>query len=156
MGLTFNPFDPFGVVNAWSKAVSRASSTSAPATGPIAIKGSGEGPALGIQLAVGKDSITLSGTSAGPEVKKYLDGTTKYEIARGVGFSLDVDKADTKNDTDYTEKNHRLFGIDTQKGWSAAKCAQLLADKVNAGDAPFNASVVAHADGSATIKLTRD
>jgi hypothetical protein len=155
MPVGFNPLDPFGVMDAWSKAVSRASNTSAPVSGPIAIEASGEG-ATGIQVSIGKDSITLSGASIGPEIRRYLDGTTKYEVARGVGFSLDVDKADTKNDTDYTEKNHRLFGIDTQKGWSALKCAQMLADKVNDGDAPFNASVIANRDGSATIQFTRD
>jgi hypothetical protein len=157
----FNPWNPLSYAALWNPATyySRPSifppQAAVPAGTPIDIKPGSSDP--GISIVGGKDSVTLRGVSEGFKVVKDLSGYTKYEVGRGVSFTLDINKAPTEDifgKTDFTAKNHRIFGIDTSKGWSAAKCAQLLADKVNAYD-DFRASVTTHKDGSATINFRR-
>lgn len=122
---------------------------------PIQIKQRNSDP--GAQMSAGKNSVTISGTTQGARVVRDLSGYVKYEVARGMSFTLDIDKAPTEDvfgRTNYTEKNSRGFGIDTAPGWSAAECARRLADKVNKGD-DFRAQVSVAGDGDATIHFTR-
>ena len=109
----------------------------------------------GIKAKLGADSLTLSGTAKGDKMVNTPIGGGGY--ARGVHFTLDVDKAPTTDffgRTDYTEKNSRCFDLVTQKGWTATECAKRMAAKVNAGD-DFTAKVVSHQDGSATIQFKK-
>ena len=127
------------------------------AVGPIAIKATASDP--GLTVASDKNSITIKGTTAGSKRMgdEYMGLFPTYDVARGMSVTLDIDKAPTKDvwgDTDYTEKNQRLFTLTTGKGWTAAECAQRLADKVNARD-DFRATVKNHADGSATLSFAR-
>jgi hypothetical protein len=103
-----------------------------------------------------RDSVTIAGTAQGARVV-HPNSEMPYSVARGIGFTLDIEKAPTQDvfgHTDYTEKNSRSFGLDTTKGWSAKQCAERLAAKVNAND-DFRAKVTVHRDGSATIDFTR-
>ena len=126
------------------------------ATGRIAIDARASDP--GLKISVGHDRITLRGTTRGDHQPKDVFGLpAPYTYARGVSFSLDIDKAPTVDvfgATDYTAKNNRLFTLTTQRGWSALECAERLADKVNAAR-EYRATVVENADGSATIELAR-
>lgn len=157
MPVTFNPMNP---MTWWTAPLGGSASVFAPTakkTGPIAIDASASDP--GIKVTTGVDSITIAGKTKGAEPAKDAFGTTSswIEIARGMGFSLDINDAPTTDafgKTDYTKKNARLFNLTTSPGWSANECAERLADKVN-DKADFKADVVDNADGSATIKLTR-
>jgi hypothetical protein len=147
MAITFNPFNPLSYFAAGLPSQSSNKT-------PIQIKPSNSDP--GMQLTAGKDSVTLRGVTKGAKQVKNLMGD--YELARGMSFTLDINKAKTTDafgKTDYTEKNHRLFTLDTSPGWSAAECARRLAQKVNDGDAPFRASVSVAKDGAATISFQR-
>lgn len=150
MAVTFNPFNPFSY---WAAALGGASKP-APAT-PIAIKPRNSDP--GLKVTSGNDSITIRGRSQGAKHVESHFGSD-YELARGMSFTLDIDKAKTVDAfgrTNYTEKNSRLFTLDTSSGWSAEECARRLADKVNDGRAPFCAKVSVAADGAATIRFER-
>ena len=149
---SFNPFDPFGIFSSSTKA-----STQPTAAAPIAIKAESGDP--GVRVTSAHDSVTIRGRAEGAAVKYDLSGAVDYEIARGMSFTLDIDKAKTTDafgHDDFTEKNARLFTLDTQRGWSAAECARRLAAKVNDGRAPFFADVRENKDGSATIVLSRE
>ena len=144
-------FDPFGV---WTRpTMSRGPDR---AGKPIDIQASASDK--GISIRAEKDAIVLSGTAAGPEpVVDYFGVNPMAEYARGVRFTLDIDHApttDTFGNTDYREKNSRIFHVMTSKGASAEKLAEALADKVNAED-DFKASVKALADGSVRIEFQR-
>jgi hypothetical protein len=74
-----------------------------------------------------------------------------------VSFTLDIDAAPTEDvfgHTDYTEKNSRLFTLDSTAGRTALESAKLLAAKVNAGD-DFRAVVEDKRNGSAVIFFKR-
>jgi hypothetical protein len=157
-----NPFDPFGFTAAWMRAWTRPAGpvyprqpSIKPGT-PIAIDARRSDPGLTVTTA--KDAITIAGTARGPQRPRDALGIPlPYDYARGMSFSLDIDRAptvDVNGRTDYTEKNQRLFTLTTSKGWSALECAQRLAAKVNAGD-DFKAAVESHADGRATLRFTR-
>lgn len=157
MAVTFNPMNP---MTWWTAPLGGSASVFAPTakkTGPIAIDASASDP--GIKVKTGADSITISGKTKGPENGKDIFGqvSSSTQYARGMEFSLDIDDAPTKDafgKTDYTKKNERLFGLTTQPGWSAAECAERLADKVNhKGD--FKAEVTNHENGSSTITFAR-
>lgn len=127
------------------------------AVGPIDIKSGASDP--GLTVTSDKNSITIAGTSQGAKRMgdEYMGLFPSYDVARGMHLTLDIDKAPTKDvwgDTNYTEKNQRHFVLTTGKGWSAAECAQRMADKVNARD-DFRATVKQNADGSATINFAR-
>lgn len=157
MGVTFNPMNP---MTWWTAPLGGSASIFAPTakkTGPIAIEASASDP--GIKVTTGPDSITIAGKTRGAAPAKDAFGTESSWIsyARGMGFSLDINDAPTKDafgNTDYTKKNARLFGLTTSPGWSAAECAERLADKVN-DKADFKAEVINNANGSSTIKFTR-
>jgi hypothetical protein len=149
--LTLNPYLP-------RPAPIYPAQASIPEGTPISIKGSSTDPGSKLTIDKKKNAIIISGTTHG--AKPVFDDITKdfkYWVARGMGFSLDVEKAPTEDifgSTNYTAKNKRLFSIDTAKGWSAAKCAEMLAAKVN--DAwEFKATVIRHQNGSATIQFSR-
>jgi hypothetical protein len=156
MPVTFNPFNPFsyfpGIGSTGSASVFPTQPAVSPRT-PIAVKSENSDP--GLKLVKGTNSLTIAGTTRGPKTVNHdLAGWTE---ARGMSFTLDIDKAPTVDvfgHTDFTEKNSRLFNLTTGKGWSAEKCAKMLADKVNAGD-DFKAAVKVARDGSATISFTR-
>ncbi len=152
----FNPFNPWSYLSLWSspRAVYPSQPRIAEGT-PIEIKPRNSDP--GLQIAKGPNSVTLRGTTEGPELVRYHDGDIKYEVARGVSFTLDIDRAPTVDvfgKENFTEKNSRIFTLDTSAGMSAAACARALADKVNDGD-DFRAAVKTHRDGSATIDFRR-
>jgi hypothetical protein len=143
-----NLFNPLSYVAPFFNA------TPARDTSPIAIDPRSSDP--GLKITAGRDSVTLRGTTRGFETRdSFLGGS--YEIARGVSFTLDINKAsttDTLGKTDYTEKNSRIFTLDTHSGQSAVETARALAAKVNAGD-DFSAKVTARRDGSAKISFER-
>ncbi|MDX2012300.1 MAG: hypothetical protein SFW67_19040 [Myxococcaceae bacterium] len=155
---TFNPYNPFSY---WTLPYGGRVTTKPtfptqpkPAAGePISIKPRSSDP--GMSMTAGRDSVTLKGTTAGPKVVDgYLGG---YEVARGLSFTLDIEKAPTTDSfgrTNYTEKNSRIFTWDSNKGQSALHVAEGLAKKVNAGD-DFRATVKRNADGSVTIAFAR-
>lgn len=151
----FNPFNPFSY---WTLgAAGRASSTSSAARGaPIAIKTESSDP--GLKVKSGKNQVTITGKTRGD--LQPVDGfgvPVPYTVARGMSFTLDIDKAPTTNAfgrTDYTEKNSRLFTLTTSPGWTAEECARRLAAKVNAND-DFRATVKVAATGAATVEFTR-
>jgi hypothetical protein len=157
MGVTFNPMNP---MTWWTAPLGGSASVFASTpkkTGPIAIEASASDP--GLKVTTGADSITIAGKTRGAEPAKDIFGTPSsyMSYARGMGFSLDFDDAPTKDafgNTDYTKKNARLFSLTTSPGWSAAECAERLADKVN-DKADFKAEVINNANGSSTIKFTR-
>ena len=122
------------------------------ATTPIAIKPRNSDP--GIQLSSRENTVTIKGTTQGAQ--QVRGALSDYSVARGMSFTLDIDKAPTVDifgKTDFTEKNSRIFTLDTSPGWSAEKCARLLADKVNRQD-DFRALVTMNGD-AATIELRR-
>jgi hypothetical protein len=125
---------------------------------PIIIKADGPvDPGLTIAVDRVQQSLTIRGTTDGPAMAYDYFGPRGYEISRGMGFTLDIDRAPTVDvfgRTNYTEKNSRLFVLTTEKGWSAVKCAEMLAAKVNKED-DFRAKVQRHADGSATLLFSR-
>ncbi len=149
MPVTFNPFNPLSYWAAFALP-SKPKDTS-----PIAISPRNSDP--GLQVTESKNAITIRGVTRGAQhVDSFLGGN--YEVARGMSFTLDIDKAKTVDAfgrTNYTEKNHRIFTLDTARGWSAEECARRLAAKVNAGDAPFDAKVTIARDGAATITFER-
>lgn len=159
MSVAFNPMNP---MTYWTLPFGGYVSTppvypSQPkATGPIKIEASASDP--GIKVTQSADSITIKGTTKGD--KRPIDPfgmPANYTIARGMGFSLDIDKAPTTDlmgKTDYTAKNARLFSLTTSPGWSAVECAERLADKVNE-KRDFKAEVIENRDGSATLKFAR-
>jgi hypothetical protein len=151
--VTFNPFNPFS----WMVPSKPLYPSRPAATGPIAVEGRNGDP--GLRMSIGKNQITLRGVAAGAKqvTTGGSDPMVMYEVGRGLGFSLDIDKAPTVDafgKTDYTEKNSRMFSWDTAKGDSAEKIARALARKVNAGD-DFKARVSVSPDGSATISFSR-
>lgn len=151
----FNPFNPFHVLEAWRNPPSIFPTQRIPSNQPIVIEPFNSDP--GTQMTSGKDSVTISGQTKGARVVRDSSGYVKYEVARGMAFNLDIDSAPTKDiygKEDFTEKNSRIFTIDTGLGWTAAECARRLADKVNARD-DFRAKVTVNDDGSATINFTR-
>jgi hypothetical protein len=162
---TFNPYSPASYFDLWSRALNPWMPPPAvypvqprvPAGTPIAIKASNSDPGIQLDTDRAHNRVTISGTTQGPFVKRDLSGFVDYEVARGMGFTLDIDTAPTEDifgRTDYRAKNKRLFGLDTTKGWSAAECADRLARKVNdAGE--FRATVTRHRDGSASIDFAR-
>lgn len=149
MSTPINPFNPFSF---WAAALG--GTTASRDTTRIAIKPRNSDP--GLKVTSGKDSITIRGRTLGfKHVESFMGD---YELARGMSFTLDIDKAKTTDSlgrTNYTEKNARLFTLDTAKGWSAEESARRLADKVNDGRAPFRAKVSVAGDGAATITFTR-
>ena len=152
MLVAFTPWNPFSwwLGHVPSRPVFPAQ-PKVPAGTPINVSIRSSDP--GIQLTRSTNSITLRGTTAGPRF--VPEGG--YDVSRGLSVTLDIDKAPTVDvfgATNYTEKNDRLFGLSTQRGWSAAKCAQLLAAKVNSKD-DFRATVSVAADGAATVRFTR-
>jgi hypothetical protein len=157
MGVTFNPMNP---MTWWTAPLGGSASIFAPTpkkAGPIAIDASASDP--GLKVTTGPDSITIAGKTKGPQNAKDIFGieSSWTQYARGMGFSLDIDDAPTKDafgNTDYTKKNARFFTLTTSPGWSAAECAERLADKVNE-KTDFKAEVVNNANGSSTIKFTR-
>ena len=156
MGVTFNPMNP---MTWWTAPLGGSASVFASTpkkTGPIAIEASASDP--GLKVTTGADSITIAGKTQGAAPGRDIFGETPHvTYARGMGFSLDIDDAPTKDafgNTDYTKKNARFFQLTTSPGWSAAECAERLADKVNdKGD--FKAEVVENKNGSSTITFTR-
>lgn len=151
MATTFNPFNPFAY---WTAALAPLAPVKRDTT-PIAIDARSSDP--GMRIKTGKNEVTLKGTTAGFKQVEVFGGLGGYELARGVSFTLDIDKAKTTDAfgrTDYTEKNSRLFGLTTSKGWTAEESAKRLAAKVNAED-DFRARVTVHKDGSATIAFER-
>ena len=154
MTVTFNPFNPFSYWSLGSSKPVYPTQPSAPKGAPIDIKTTASDP--GLKVTKAKDSVTIRGTTKGAQhVESDFGGS--YDVARGMSFTLDIDKAPTVDvfgHTDYTEKNSRLFTLTTSKGWSAEECANRLAAKVNAQD-DFRAKVTTHRDGSATISFTR-
>ena len=157
MSVTFNPMNP---MTWWTAPMGGYAPSVFPAqkreTGPIAIDASSSDP--GMKVTTSKDSITFKGETKGALRPVDEFGVPRsYEVARGMGFSLDIKTAPTTTitgETDYTKKNHRLFSIDTARGWSAIDCAERLADKVNDKN-DFKATVVENRDGSATLNFTR-
>jgi hypothetical protein len=153
MPVNFNPFNPFSYFPGTSSTSSTSTQPAVSARTPIAVKSENSDP--GLKLVKGTNSLTITGTTKGAKTVNHdLAG---WEEARGMSFSLDIDKASTVDafgNTDYTEKNHRLFTLTTSKGWSAEKCAQMLADKVNA-QGSFKATVKVARDGAATIAFAR-
>jgi hypothetical protein len=109
-----------------------------------------------MKISVGEDSVTLTGKTKGSDIPRDPMGIPYgYELARSVSFTLDIDKAPTTDvwgNTDYTEKNSRMFQVITEMGWSAGKVADMLAKKVNSED-DFSATVSRAPDGSATIRF---
>jgi hypothetical protein len=150
---TFNPFNPLSYWTLGSSGVKASRSTD---RSPISIDVSKSDP--GLKVSKGKNAITISGETKGfLRPRDVMGYPADYEVGRGMGFSLDVNKAKTTDAlgrTDYTEKNSRLFSLTTSKGWSAEKCARMLADKVNGGD-DFKATVKVSASGVATISFSR-
>ena len=147
MTIAFNPFNPFA---AWASAVGGAAAKKDLA--PISISPRNSDP--GLQVSAGKNSLTVRGRTQG--ARQVPEGG--YEVARGMSFTLDIDKArttDALGRTNYTEKNARLFTLDTSPGWSAEESARRLAAKVNAGRAPFRATVSVASDGAATLRFER-
>ena len=85
-----------------------------PTSAPIEIKPRNSDP--GARMTAGPNSVTISGTTKGAEVVRDSSGYVKYEVARGMSFTLDIDKAPTEDvfgRTNYTEKNSRMFTLDT-------------------------------------------
>ncbi len=156
MAVTFNAFNP---MTWWTAPLggrfTAFPSDKTPKGAPIDINARASDP--GIKVASGSDSITLSGETKGPGIMKDIFGFPAADLARSVSFTLDIDNAPTKDlwgNTDYTEKNSRIFTVMTRKGQSAGDVADALAAKVNRGD-DFKASVERAADGSATLRFTR-
>jgi len=160
--MTITSFNPMNPMTYWTLPFGGAVRTPSvfpaqpKATGPIAIDASASDP--GIKLTTAADSITFTGTTRGD--KRPIDAfgmPASYTVARGMSFSLDIDKApttDISGKTDYSKKNARLFTLTTSPGWSAVECAERLADKVNA-NREFKADVVEHRDGTATLQFSR-
>lgn len=153
----FNPFNPWHVLEAMRHPPPiYPVQPRVPAGTPIEIKPRNSDP--GVRMSAGVDSVTISGTTKGAKIPRDPLGLPLgYSVARGMSFTLDIDKAPTEDvfgRTNYTEKNSRLFTLDTSPGWSAAECARRLADKVNKGD-DFRAQVTVDDDGSATIHFSR-
>jgi hypothetical protein len=149
----FNPFNPFSYFGYIPSRPIYARQPRLPASTPIAIKAGSSDP--GISIKAGKNEVTIKGTMRGPKVQGMVPYT--YSVARGVSFTLDIEKAPTVDvfgKTDYTEKNSRGFGVDSRKGWGAEEVARRLAAKVNAQD-DFRATVKVAADGSATVSFAR-
>lgn len=157
MPVVFNPFNPFSY---WAAALSRPvypHQARIPDATPIVIQPVHSDPGMSVTSA--KNSVTIRGEATqGARVVRDLSGYVDYEVGRGMSFTLDIDKAPTVDifgKTSFTEKKSRIFTLDTSPGWSAQKCAQMLADKVNKGD-DFRARVVVADDmRSATIELAR-
>jgi hypothetical protein len=154
MPVAFNPFNPFSYLPSFGGTSSvYPTQPAVSARTPIAVKSEASDP--GLKLTRGTNSLTITGTTRGAKAVNH--DLASWDEARGMSFSLDIDKAPTTDvfgHTDYTAKNHRLFTLTTSKGWSAEKCAQMLADKVNAvGD--FKATVKVARDGAATISFSR-
>lgn len=154
----FNPFNPWHVLEAMRHPPPiYPVQPRVPAGTPIEIKPRSSDPGARMTAGPTPNSVTIAGTTQGARVVRDSSGAVNYEVARGMSFTLDIDKAPTEDvfgRTNYTEKNSRLFTLDTSPGWSAAECARRLADKVNKGD-DFRAQVTIADDGSATIHLTR-
>jgi len=147
-------FDPFGM---WTRPSRPVMSEGPDRSGqPIDIKASASD--AGIKIKAGADSVTIRGTAKGAEEGRDIFGQSLgYTYARGVSFSLDVDHAPTTDifgNTNYTEKNSRLFNVMTSAGASAEQVANALAKKVNKED-DFKATVTVNADGSARIDFER-
>ena len=93
MAVTFNPMNP---MTWWTAPLGGSASVfaaTAKKTGPIAIDVSASDP--GIKVTAGADSITIAGKPKGAEPAKDAFGTKSswIEVARGMGFSLDVNDA---------------------------------------------------------------
>jgi hypothetical protein len=144
-------FDPFGV---WSSSSVRPAADRGAA--PIDIEASASDK--GIRLRTEKDALVLSGTAAGPEpVVDYFGINPMADFARGVRFTLDIEHAPTTDlfgNTDYREKNSRIYQVMTSEGATAEELARALAKKVNAED-DFRAEVEPLADGSVRIAFAR-
>src|ERR1041385_8251149 len=156
---SFNPFNPADWMQAWAfgpSAVRPSIFEPQPRTNaPIEIDASSSDP--GASMTAGKDSVTIRGRTEGAKVVRDSSGYVKYEVARGMGLSLDINKVPTTDiygNTDFTMKNRRLFSLDTSPGMSAMACANALAAKVN-DEMDFRARVVPGAGGSAKIEFTR-
>ena len=124
---------------------------------PIEIRARASDAGITIGGDRNRDRLTIRGTTEGAFQPTDAFGPLLYDIARGMSFTLDIDRAPTVDifgRTNYTEKNSRSFGLTTSKGWSAVKCAEMLAAKVNRED-DFGAKVHPNADGSATLSFTR-
>jgi len=122
---------------------------------PIELEARASDP--GVRLTTSSDTITITGRAAGPKPMKDIFGLPHGDLARSVSFTLDIEKAPTNDlwgNTDYTEKNSRIFQVMTSKGATAAQIANALAAKVNRGD-DFKATIAEGQDGSATIALAR-
>lgn len=156
----FNSFNPFHVMELWRNPPPvYPRQPRIPDGTPIDIKPRNSDPGMKLTHDANNNSVTIKGRATeGARVVRDESGYVKYEVARGMSFTLDIDKAPTVDifgRTNFTEKNSRLFTLDTRPGMSAAECARRLADKVNAED-DFRAKVTVAADGgSATIHLSR-
>jgi len=154
MPVKLTPFNPLAWWLPTGKTTSTTPTTKPGAkTTPITITRDVSDP--GLKVTAGKDSLTIRGTAKGDKMVNTPIGGGAF--ARGVHFTLDHEKAPTKDvfgRTDYTEANSRCFDLVTQKGWTAAECANRLAAKVNAGD-DFTAKVTKHRDGSVTLQFKR-
>jgi hypothetical protein len=112
----------------------------------------------GIKMTLGRNDVTLVGVAHGPTTPRDEFGIPRlYSLAHSVSFTLDIDKAPTVDllgRTNYTEKNRRIFSVDTTHGWDAQEIATRLSAKVNAHPS-FSAQVKLHRNGSATLRLGR-
>ena len=155
---SFNPFNPGDWMQFWANPRSMRPSIFEPQKNdgkPIEIDARSSDP--GASMTAGKDAVTIRGRTEGAKVVRDLSGYVKYEVARGMSFTLDINKVATTDiygNTDYTMKNRRIFSLDTGPGMSAMACANALAAKVN-HEMDFRARVVPGGDGSAKIELSR-
>jgi hypothetical protein len=156
MAVTFNAFNPM----TWWTAplggrVSVFPADRTPASAPIAIDARASDP--GMQVRAGTDRLVISGTASGPQPMRDIFGLPHGDLARSDSFTLDIDKAPTRDvwgNTDYSEKNSRIFTVMTSKGATALQVAEALAKKVNRGD-DFRATVTPQQDGSAELTFAR-
>lgn len=110
----------------------------------------------GIKLKAGFNHLKIMGIAEGPETAYDIMGIAVGDYARGVRFTLDIDKAPTTNvfgQKDYSMKNRRIFQVMTSKGATAEQIARLLARKVN--DArDFRAKLFVDSSDSAQLNFS--
>jgi hypothetical protein len=147
-------------IDAWENAVRFSNHAKPSADTPIQIQPRNRDE--GLQVRQSGQSLTLAGEAKGSDrpaqdiYDAFERGGREAPKTRGVGLSLDADRAPTRNvwgETDYTEKNERSFYVGTQPGESARAVAERLAAEVNRGD-DFRATV-SGSKGQARIDFVR-
>jgi hypothetical protein len=167
MPVTFNPFNPFSYVNAWSSAVTNADlGRSRVAKGtPVPVEAKSADPGLQVKTRqVGAQTeVTFKGTAKGPAMVQPKDVWGDFygpqPRSRPVTLSVALNEAPTTDlygRTNYTEKNARGLVSSPKQGTTGRQVAEQFAREINSKLLAFRAEVVPGATAdSAKLIISR-